>query len=109
MTRLVIVRLVALIIIAPTTVSCVAKPDPVAEYRSDMAACVDTPPPTDAEIRTMATIELHKWHKLSLRASDQVASATALKYGGRPTPEIPPCTKALAWKVLDFERELKYR
>lgn len=94
---------------ALSLVSCAAQSDPVAGYKADMAACVDNPPPTDAQIRTMSFSDLYRWHKLSLRAADQVATYNALKFGGRPSEQVPPCVRALAWKQLDLERELNYR
>ena len=68
---------------------CANKPDPMALYKADMAACVATPPPTDEEILKMSTTELYRWYKLGQRASDQRATAEVLNL------PIDPCVKAL--------------
>ena len=82
---------------------CASKPDPMVEYKADMAACVANPPPTDGEIVKMSTTDLYRWYKLSQRASDQLATATVLKQ------PMDPCVKALALQTYALERELKYR
>ncbi|WP_027584226.1 hypothetical protein [Bradyrhizobium sp. Ai1a-2] len=64
--------------------------------------CIDNIP-TDAQIPKLVTPILYQWWQLSRRMADQVATATVT---GKP---VDPCAKALAWKRLDFERELKFR
>lgn len=88
---------------------CAHKTDALAEHRMAAAACVDNPPPSDAEIRKMSTSDLYRWYKMALRASDELATLNAHKAMRTPDLQIPPCLRALAWKQDDFERELKYR
>lgn len=59
--------------------------------------------PTDAEIRTMPTLELYKWWQLTRRAMDAIAHEAALGHS------VNPCLRAFTNRQPAIEREMKFR